>query len=243
MIQFKNENYIINYEEGLENFVNEAIKITENKINYLHKLFNCTSKDIGKLEVAIFTTREQFVNYIYAITKDRKVKPNIPDWATGCFYNGGIQMLVDAKNEKDLDFHKYTPLHETVHLYIKKLYYDKFNLSRITWFDESFAVYLDGERERNSTKELKRILPKLKKISKNFDMNKLSDTNLINQYNGYDMFYVVGKYIFENGLEKELLKTLQTNPEKIKKLGLTILNEAIKYCDDYLNNLEPTINS
>ena len=72
----------------------------------------------------------------------------------------------------------------------------------------------------------------------NFDMNILDDIKKVKteEYNGYDMFKVIGFYIFNQHIEKELLDTLKTNYKKIKLIGKDILKKSI----DFILNLQTT---
>ena len=75
---------------------------------------------------------------------------------------------------------------------------------------------------------------KLKNICKNikvedFDVNILDDIKKVKseKYNGYDMFKVIGYYIFNQHIEKEMLETLKTDVEKIRLVGKNILKKSI----------------
>jgi len=40
---------------------------------------------------------------------------------------------------------------------------------------------------------------------------------------------VIGKYLFENNLDKDYIELLKINPEEIRKEGKSILKKAIEY--------------
>lgn len=221
------EDFEIQYQLGLEELVKKSAEIYNSRIGYIKKLFNCSSKEIGKIKGAFFTRREDFVNYIKKISNNQTP----PDWATGCFYNGEIQQLIEEKNEAEILVRAHTLLHETIHLYIQKSIYEKHNIERIVWFDESLAGFLDGHIENRSKNNLVKTVKSLIKVSKNFDMNILNDWDKMftEDYNAYEMFMFVGKYIIENGLDSVYVDLIKTNPAKIKEIGKTILHSAIEY--------------
>lgn len=224
MDKLTTSNFIINYEPELKDFIEKTVFHAENKRIEFNKLFNCENKDVGILKASFFVNHDKFINYIKSISGGRRP----PDWATGCFYNGEIQILVDLKNpERKM----HTLSHETLHLYFKKRIYQKHNIDRVNWLDESFAVYLDGNPEDISKEKLAIMVENLAKISDGFDMSILSDYNKVrtDTYDGYDMFNLIGKYIFENNLEQEYLELIRTNREKVVDKGKTILQVAIDY--------------
>lgn len=229
MEQIITNNFIINYDECLSDFVYSSLEIFDSKQKILNELFDKTDKNDIKLTAHIFSNRADFVKYIQSIADGHTP----PDFATGCFYNGGIQLYVDPNNKYQLESSKYTLLHESVHLDINSFIYNKYHIDRIDWFDESYANFLDGRKEANSIEELKRILPKLKKIENNFNLNKIKmcrqETVITDEYNAYDIFYIIGKYIFENNLAKKYLEVLSKNPKDIQDLGNVILSKAINY--------------
>lgn len=230
MLNIKKNAFNIFYQRGLKNFCLESLNIANKKIDYLNQLFNCKINDLGELKVSIFHIRDDFENYIKSIA-DGKCPPK---WAKGCFYNGEIQIFINKRDEDELKNRQYTLLHELVHLYIKKMIYQKYNLRRMTWFDESFATYLAKcdvkliNEYKNNSKELDRY--------KDFDVNLFEDKKFLNSkdYNSYHMFSVIGKYIFDNNLEKKYLNLIVNDYDEIRKFGRTILNDALKY----INNLK-----
>ena len=221
------EDFEIQYQSGLEELVKKSVEIYNSRIEYVQKLFNCSSKEVGKIKVSFFTNRDDFVNYIKTVSNGQTP----PNWATGCFYNGEIQQLVEEKNETEILVRAHTLLHETIHLYIQKTIYEKYGIERIIWFDESLAGFLDGHIENRSKSNLEKIVKNLIAISKNFDINILNDWDKMftEEYNAYEIFMFVGKYIVENNLDKKYIELIKTDPSKIKEIGKTILHPAIEY--------------
>ena len=220
------DKFIINFQEGLEEFVDISLKVVEKQMPLLENLFLSEVAKVGKLKASFFTERKEFVEYIKSVSNGRTP----PEWATGCFYNGEIQTLIDITNHEDLKYKVHTLTHEMTHLYIQKNIYEKYNIDRIRWFDESYASYIDGHIKNRTKEQLKNKCNKLKDIGE-FDLNILNDINRVKtkDYDGYDMFLIVGKYIFENDLSKKYLVLIKTKPEEIRKVGREILTKSIKY--------------
>ena len=224
MKQLKTKDFIIDYDENLQKFTEETVKHAESKKQEFYKIFNCEEKDIDILNASFFINREDFVNHIKSISNGKTP----PSWATGCFYNGEIQVLVDLKNP---EIKMNTLAHETMHLFFDKTIYQKYNIDRVNWLDESFAVYLDGKTDDVSNEELTKMIEYLSKISKGFDMKVLEDYNKVKtkEYNGYDMFNIIGKYIFETRQEQKFLDLIKQDRNKVIEIGKHILQEAIDY--------------
>lgn len=216
------------YDERLEDFIKRSLLIVEEKLPLIKETLSCEEGAVGKLKASFFTQRKDFVDYIKSVSG--KIPPR---WATGCFYNSEIQTLIDINDKDDVIYKVRTLTHEMMHLYIQKLVYEKYNIDRIRWFDESYACYVDGSIVNWSKEEGVEIIAKLKSLG-DFDVNILNDVNKVstNEYNGYHMFKIIGKYIFENNLAKEYIGKIIENPVEIKEIGLTILKKAIKYFEE-----------
>lgn len=224
MKQLKTKDFIIDYDENLQNFIEKTVKHAESKKKEFYRIFDCKDYDIDILHASFFINREDFVEYIKSISNGQTP----PSWATGCFYNGEIQVLVDLKNP---EIKMNTLAHETMHLFFDKTIYKKYNIDRVNWLDESFAVYLDGHPDDITNEELTRIIEYLSKISNGFDMRVLEDYNKVKtkEYNGYDMFNIIGKYIFETKQEQKFIELIKRNRNKVLEIGKHILQDAIDY--------------
>ncbi|MBE5745957.1 MAG: hypothetical protein E7359_01535 [Clostridiales bacterium] len=226
MKELVTDRFVINFQEGLEGFIKNSLKIVEQQMPLLEKLFLSEVTEVEKLKASFFITRKDFVEYIKSISNGRTP----PEWATGCFYNGEIQTLLNINNEEDMKYKIYTLTHEMVHLYIQKLVYEKYKIDRIRWFDESYASYIGGHIKNMTKQKLQTICEQLKTFSQ-FDLNILDDIKKVRttEYDGYNMFLVIGKYLFENNLDKDYIELLKINPEEIRKEGKSILKKAIEY--------------
>ena len=216
----------INFQAGLEDFVANSLNIVELKMPILNDLFGENAEFVEKLKASFFTERKDFVEYIKSISNGKTP----PEWATGCFYNGEIQTLLNMKNKEDMKYKIHTLTHEMTHLYIQKLVYEKYRIDRIRWFDESYASFVDGHICNRAKEELQSICEQLKLLG-HFDLNILDNINKVRtkEYDGYDMFLIVGKYIFENDLSKKYLDLIKTETEELRKEGRSILGKSIQY--------------
>lgn len=135
-----------------------------------------------------------------------------------------------------MEYKTHTLTHEYTHLVIDKQIYQKYNISRIRWFDESFANYLDGSQDSYSAETIKILYDRLKNLSE-FDLNILNDINktVTDSYNGYDMFILVGRYIFENNLQTQIIKILSENRDTVVENGKTMLSNALEYFKEKYN--------
>ncbi len=228
---YSDENLEIRFDSKLCESVENSIFNFHKGIKFVEELCGCKLREIGKVKASFFTKREDFISCIKAKMSIHDELP--PEWATGCFYGGESQILVNPHDENDVNRRKYTLLHEAIHLLIQKMIYDKYEIDRIVWFDESIAGFLDGHVENLSMQDLKSIAAKLKPLAKNFDMNKLNDFSIVktNEYDGYDMFLLIGKFMVETNLIENFLQTIKNNSDKIRDEGLTILSKAIEYVE------------
>ena len=220
------ESFVLQYDSSLEKFIEKSLEIANEKLPTIENLFNCNRNEIGKIKASFFTNREDFVSYIQSITNGHTP----PAWASGCFYNNEIQTLLDIYSPQKMEYKTHTLTHEYTHLVIDKQIYQKYNIQRIRWFDESFANYLDGSQDSYSAETIKILCDRLKNLSE-FDLNILNDINktVTDSYNGYDMFILVGRYIFENNLENEILDDFSKSADLVEKRGKTILADALEY--------------
>ncbi|MBP3619989.1 MAG: hypothetical protein J6J24_04965 [Clostridia bacterium] len=228
---YSGENLEIKFDSALCECVEKAVLNFNFGIGRVQSLLGCSAQEIGKVKASFFTKREEFISYIK--TKMAPCDELPPDWATGCFYGGESQILINPADEEDVSRRKYTLLHEAIHLYVQKAIYEKFDVERIVWFDEAIAGFLDKHSEKYTQQEWKNLAIKLKPVAKGFDMNKLNDFSIVktSEYDGYDMFLLIGKFMIGTNLIKDFLETIKSNPDKIREEGLTILQKAVEYVE------------
>lgn len=178
-----------------------------------------------KIKGSFFLTREDFFNRIEELAPHA----NPPTWAKGCFYGGETQILLNPQNI----YERFCTLaHETFHLLFQKFIYDKNNMDRIVWLDESLVGNFDGTTEKLiKSGKFMEIISNLKNNSKLPKINDLefSKGNIKTEnYDGYILFKVVGRYLIETKSNNELLKYVNTR-EKVMNDGNTILKDSIEY--------------
>jgi len=223
-ITLENDFYKILIQESIKEYGEEVLKYSTDKLKQFLYFFKKESYG-EKIRGAFFVTREDFFNRI----KELDPKSNPPSWAQGCFYGGETQILLNPQNI----YERYcTLVHESFHLLFQKFIYEENNMDRIVWLDESLAGNFDGTTEKliENGKFLEIIL-NLKNNKQLPNMNDLdfSKGNIQTEnYNGYDLFKVVGRYLIETKSQDELLKYVN-NKNKIISDGNTILEISIRY--------------
>ena len=223
-VTIENDFFEILIPDSIKEYGNEVIKYSSDKLEDFLHFFKVESYG-AKIKCSFFTSREDFFKRI----KNLAPEANPPSWAQGCFYGGETQILLNPQNIYD----KFCTLaHESFHLLFKKFIYEKNNMNRIVWLDEALAVSFDGTTEKliENDKFLKIIL-NLKNNQKLPKMNDLefSKGNIKTEdYSGYDLFKVVGRYLIETKNKDELLKYVN-NKSKIENDGYIILEDSIKY--------------
>ncbi len=122
--------------------------------------------------------------------------------------------------------------HELIH-YITNILYGKLP----EWLTEGIAKYLDGSYNQDLTNLIKIIeeyeIPDISTMNRDFFVYKtyIQEENELKEktiYNGYDLSYIMIRYIIEI-YGKEYLKELLKNKEEISKIEQTILIEASEY--------------
>lgn len=226
----ENEYYEIYVPEEFEEYGKEVLEYSTDKLKEYLKFFKENSFG-EKIRGSLLTTREDFVKRI----KELDPNGNPPSWAQGCFYGGETQILVDPQN---IYLRFCTLAHESFHLLFQKFVYEKNNMDRIVWLDESLAGNFDGTTIKLiQNGEFIEIIKSLKSNLKLPKMEELefSKSNIkTDDYDGYDLFKVVGRYLIETKTEEELFDYIN-NEETILKDGSTILDDSIKYFSNKFN--------
>lgn len=221
--KLKNEYYEIIFPNEYEKDIKEILEYWTSRLIDNLKFFDKIS--YGQvIKASFFDRKEDFFARIYEL--DKNATP--PDWTQGCFYGGENQILFKENNIKD-SF--YTLAHESCHLLFSKFIYNNYK-DRVVWLDESFAVNFSGEVE----KELENGMF-VEKVKKYLNCNSLPNMNKISfknnnvktdEYNAYDFFHIIGRYLLEIYSRKELLEFYK-NEERVLNIRENILIESILY--------------
>ena len=222
--QLKTKNFTFDYSEDLEDFVKEISQIADLRKQELCKLFGCKEQDIPNVVTGIFSTREDFVNYIQKVTNSEQEPPQ---WAAGCFYNNGIQIHVNQSDIKQYNSSKFILPHELTHLFINKFIYDAYGIERLKWFDESFAYWLQGPLTQERIEQARRLAEE-NKNRQDFDMNIIESSNE-DEFNAFPLYKIIGYYIFMNHLEKDYISTIINNRDDMVEIGKHVLKDSLDY--------------
>lgn len=145
---------------------------------------------------------------------------------------------IESKDSYNRKEYNQVVFHELIH-YITDMLYGKLP----EWLTEGIAVNLDGSYKKDITNLLKQIqkyqIPSVSDMKDDQFVVLDEEDNTI--YDGYDLSYLMIRYILET-LGKEYLLTLMKNKEQIPLVEQTTLIEAIDYFNcQYLE--EKTIKS
>lgn len=219
----RNDYYEICYPKEYKDTIEDILNYSTNKLIDNLKFFDKESYE-KIIKASFFDDRESFIARIHELDENA----NPPEWATGCFYGEENQILLDKDNIRS----KFLTLaHETCHLLFSKFIYNNYN-NRIVWLDESFAANFSGEVDREL--ENGRFIELIKKYMDCNNLPIMNDISFKNNniktkdYNAYDLFHIVGRYLIDNYSKEELLK-LYKDQEKVLILGNNILNESLLY--------------
>lgn len=225
----KNDYYEVYFPKKYENDIKEVLDYSTKKLK--ENLLFFKESSYGKIiKASFFDKKEDFFAKIYEF--DNNANPS--KLAEAYFYGEEIQILLKEGNVK-LRF--LTLAHETCHLLFTKFIYENYYHGRVVWLDESFAANFSGEIKQEISdgtfveyvkKYLnKENLPNLNDIS--FKKNNIKTK----EYDAYDFFYIVGRYLVETNSKEELLK-LYKNEEKVLQIGNHILNDSLNYFKETL---------
>lgn len=224
-ITITNDYFLILIPAALKNYGEEVLNYSTDKLKEFLSFFKEQSYE--KIKGAFLTNHDDFIARIKEVSAPNSSLP--PKWATGCFYGGETQILLDENNP----YERFNILaHESFHLLFSKFVYEKNNIDRIVWLDESLASNFDGSIEKLiKANTFKNIIIKLMNNNKLPKMNELSISkgNIVTkEYNGYDLFKVVGRYLIETKTKDDLLNYIN-DKEKVINDGEKILEESLNY--------------
>ena len=222
-ITYKNNYYEIYFPKKYKDDMEKVLEYSTR--NLVKNLAFFKEETYGeRMKASFFDKKKDFLARIHEL--DNNATPS--KWAKGCFYGQEIQILLDEENLKASFL---TLTHESCHLLFKKFIYNNYH-DRVIWLDESFAANFSGEVDYEISNGTF-----IKKIKKYVNKNNLPNLNEISfkknntktkEYNAYDFFYIVGRYLVETCSKKELLM-LYKDEKMILQLGNHILDESLKY--------------
>lgn len=223
---YNDDNFIINYQDNLEDLVNYFICYYNEHINELLRRFHLDK--INKLDIRLFS--------------DKKLLGSVPyklgDFA-GFFNNRGVNCYININGRKGINDIIKAIMHEIVH-HIYRFYIEENIEDRITWFDEGLAMNFSLDHEKYNDKDMFICFLNTKILNiKNIPcINHLSHgNNFINdEFNGYDLSYFAVRYLIDSNSEEEFYKIMKSK-DKIKNIGVNVLDTAVTFYVDKFNLL------
>lgn len=221
----ENDDFIIYGNSDLEMLKEDIMNYLLEKKSLLLKFFGL--KNFKRIPINLFNNHDVYIEFTKQFYEPAP-------YSRGNFTNGMINYSYDINAISKL---KKALIHELVHLFYQSIWEGKYE--RILWLDEGLAQYLSGEKnllesnnERFKAWYLDRIIRYDKKIppidflkEHGSSYGKFVD-NETNKYNGYDLSYLIVRYIIENYND---IIALLNDVQKIKDLESHIIKECIHY--------------
>ena len=216
-----------------------AIEVSEDYIRYIDRLL-----ERSKLELFEWfnkpTENCRVKTYIYKDLETlrtglkRRYNKEYPSYMVACMIdedknnNRCINLYeppITSENSYNRKEYNLVVFHELIH-YITDYLYGKLP----EWLTEGIATYLDGSYKQDITILLKQIntyqIPSISDMKDDKFVVRDEQGNTI--YNGYDLSYIMIRYIIET-LGKDYLFALMKNKKQIKLIEQTTLTDAIEY--------------
>lgn len=240
----ENEYFSIYGENDLENNKEELLEALTVAIKRFLDFFKLNS--FKKISINLFSDHDTYLDFT------RQLYEPAP-YSKGNFANGMINYTYDINA---IDRLKSDLIHKLVHLLYEQIWKGKYE--RILWLDEGLAQYLSGEKnllekEYDTFKgwflsviiRRDKIIPKIEFLKKHGNTYGNFVDEEFGSYNGYDLSYLMVRYIFDNG---EDIEALLNDIDKIRALESSILENTIKYygrlfCVDKIKQNFSDINS
>ena len=213
------QDYIHHIDRLLERSKLEIFEWFE-KPSKTHRVKTYIYKDIDSLRTGLKRRiGKEYPPYMVACMIDEDKEKDIPRSIK--VYEPPIESK-DSYNRKE---YNQVVFHELIH-YITDILFGKLP----EWLTEGIAVYLDGSYKKDITNLM--TLINTYEIPSIFDMKDdtfvLVDNEGKTIYNGYDLSYIMVRYMIET-LGKDYLFTLLKNKAQISLIEQTTLSEAIDY--------------
>lgn len=222
----ENRSFKILSDEINMQFVNDLFKELNLRKKTILEFFKL--KKIRKIEVLLFNNKTDFIK---EIAQYYNSVAEIPSYCKANICNGKIHILYDENLKKD-EYRYKLKIRNVIHEYIHIIYNEYIcSDKRIVWLDEGLAINLSNERaylnnEEKFNKFLTEVKPKLGKV--NLKELEHGEKFVNDKYNGYDISYLVVKYLIEKNSNEKLNLLIRDN-EQINNLEDKIINDIIEY--------------
>lgn len=225
----ENDDFIIYGNNDLEIIKEDIMNYLLEKKAFLLNFFGLTS--FKRIPINLFNNREIYIEFTKQFYEPAP-------YSRGNFTNGMINYSYDINAISRL---KRTLIHELIHLFYQSIWKEKYD--RVLWLDEGLAQYLSGEKnllesnnERFKAWYLNRIIRYDKEIppidflkEHGSSYGKFVDSES-NKYNGYDLSYLMVRYIIEHYND---IIALLNDVQKIRDLEFHIMKDCINYYNDF----------
>lgn len=225
----ENDDFIIYASNSLTLLANDALTELSNNKQRILNFFGLSN--YRKVEVNLYDNQNDFIRFLRNIRSPRWF---IPSYCKGTFDDYMINHSINLNLLKN-DYSKYLKslIHEFIHII-----YNNIVDERITWLDEGLAMNLSGEKsiydnQENFQKFFEENILSINQIPSMNDL--VHGENFVNEnYNGYDLSYLVVKYILETMSHNDILVIIKDS-NKAKLLGHSVLKDAIKHYTKIVN--------
>lgn len=218
------QNYItqdfdIGYTSGLDDFACEIAEIATQRKQVLNKVFGVDN--FPQVRCEMVEGQENYLNFV-----KEKYGETLPTRSGGAFAGGNVQISIIREH---LEWARFTLAHELTHLYINKFIYEKYNLPRLKWWDETFAYWFERPLDEARVEQAKRLAND-NAYRKNADMNIVAkDSKREDENEVFGLYKLIGFYLFTTHQEQKLLDIMSKDYSKTQEIGKTILAESIDY--------------
>lgn len=224
----ENESFSLECYEDIKNIAIDILKELQLRRNELLDFLKI--KECRKIYIKLFGNKNEFIKHI---SKFYKNKNDIPHYCCANIINGIINIYFD-KNIKSTEYSYKLNIRNAVHEFVHILYNEYITNNRAIWLDEGLAMNLSKEREYLKKQDrFNDFYIKLKKeISKVNLKNLKHGENFANDnYNGYDISYLIVRYMLE-AISNEEINTIIRDNNKVIDLEEHIIYDAINYFDN-----------
>mgnify|MGYP007047910413 CR=1 FL=1 len=216
--EYNDNDFIISYQDNLEKLVTNFVSYYKKSINALLNKFHLDSTN--KLEIRLFSDKSLLGDIPY----------KLGDFA-GFFNDKGVSCYININGNKSESYIIKAIMHEIVH-HIYRYYIEDDVDNRVIWFDEGLAMNFSLQNDKyNNEDNFKEFLNN--RVFNIVNIPRINDlehgSDFVNEnYNGYDLAYLVVKYLIENNSDEDFYLIMKSK-KVIKGIGENILNIAINY--------------
>lgn len=228
----ENNDFIVFGSKDLENYKNRLLEDLNKRKKELLDFFEI--KDLRKITINFFNDRNDYLNYTRQF-----FEPVL--YSNGNFIGYTINYIYNSETiDEDYDYLLNNVIHELVHIIYQTVRNN--NYKRVVWLDEGLAIYLSQqmiyiEQEKDNFKRWyldriirrDKVIPPLSFLKKHGNKYGEFNDQETNKYNGYDLSYLIVKYLIDNNYD---IRNLLKNYELIISLEKSVLRDCISYYND-----------